>query len=91
VCGGYYEEEMMEDMKFTTAGDMMREYYGPSAQFNSMPVFGKAAVICEIENIECNLDPVEYCIHFASVKEEERFTIAWLQYLAKKQQRGLNE
>ena len=63
MCGGYYEEEM--------------PYYGPSTQFTSTPLFGRAAAICELENIECNLDPYENRINFKNAKEEERFTIAW--------------
>jgi len=66
MCGGYYEEEM-EDKK----------YYGPSAQFASTPSFGRAAAVCELENIECNLDPYENRINFKNAREEERFTIAW--------------
>ena len=66
MCGGYYEEEMMMD-----------KYYGPSTQFRSTPLFGRAAAICELENIECNLDPYENRINFKNAKEEERFTIAW--------------
>ena len=77
MCGGVYEEEF--EMK----------YYGPSTQFASTQLFGRAAAVCELENIECNLDPYENRINFKSMKEEERFTIAWQQYLAKKQQRGL--
>ena len=74
MCGGYYEEEMR----------------GPSTEFASLPVFGKAAVVCEIENIECNLDPYKKRIHFRNAAAEERFTIAWLKYINKKQQRGCN-
>lgn len=59
------------------------EYHGPTTQFSSLPVFGKAAVVCEIEDIECNLDPYKKQIHFRNAAAEERFTIAWLQYLAK--------
>lgn len=97
MCGGYYEEEIMEDMKFTTAENMMKElssrsdegaategskYYGPSTQFASTQLFGRAAAICELENIECNLDPYENRINFKSMKEEERFTIAWSKAVA---------
>ena len=73
MCGGYYEEEMMED-----------KYYGPSTVFSSTPTFGRAAAICELENIACRLDPYNNTIHFKSIKEEERFTIAWNQ----KRERG---
>ena len=66
MCGGYYEEEM-EDKK----------YYGPSAQFASTPSFGRAAAICELEDIECNLDPYHNRINFKNARAEEQFTIAW--------------
>lgn len=82
MCGGYYEEEIMEDMKFTTAENMMKEYYGPSTKFSSTPVFGKAAAICKLENIEVRLDPYENIIHFEDTKAEERFTIAWSKAVA---------
>ena len=52
------------------------EYYGPSTQFESTPSFGRAAAICELEDIECRLDPYENTIHFKSTKAEEKFTIA---------------
>ena len=52
------------------------KYYGPSTKFESTPAFGRAAAICELENIECRLDPFENTIHFASIKAEEQFTIA---------------
>ena len=52
------------------------KYYGPSTKFESTPAFGKAAAICELENIECRLDPIANMIHFASKKEEEKFAIA---------------
>ena len=52
------------------------KYYGPSTKFESTPAFGRAAAICELENIECRLDPIANMIHFASIKEEEKFTIA---------------
>ena len=71
MCGGYYEEEMME-----------MKYYGPSTKFSSTPAFGKAAAICELENVECRLDPYENTIHFESSKAEERFTIAWQKAVA---------
>jgi len=69
MCGGYYEEEM-------------KEYKGPSTQFASTPSFGRAAVVCELENIECNLDPYENRINFKNAREEERFTIAWQKRVA---------
>ena len=62
MCGGYYEEEMKD-----------KQYYGPSTQFSSTPRFGKAAAVCELENIECNLDPYENRINFKNAKEEEKF------------------
>ena len=71
MCGGYYEEEMREE-----------EYYGPSTVFNSTPKFGKAAAVCEIENIECRLDPYENTIHFKNVKAEEQFMVAWGKIVA---------
>ena len=52
------------------------KYYGPSTKFDSTPKFGKAAAVCELENIECRLDPFENTIHFKSIKAEEQFTIA---------------
>ena len=58
------------------------KYYGPSAKFESTPAFGKAAAICELENIECRLDPIANMIHFASKKEEEKFAIAWQKAVA---------
>ena len=70
MCGGYYEEEMMEN------------YYGPSTQFSSTPTFGRAAAICELENIACRLDAYSNTIHFESVKAEERFSIAWQKAVA---------
>ena len=97
MCGGYYEEEIMEDMKFTTAENMMKElssrsdegaategskYYGPSTKFSSTPAFGKAAAICKLENIEVRLDPYENIIHFEDAKAEEQFTIAWSKAVA---------
>ena len=72
MCGGYYEEEMMED----------KEYYGPSTQFESTPAFGRAAALCELENIECNLDPYENRINFRDAKAEEQFMIAWGKIVA---------
>ena len=60
----------------------MQEYYGPSTQFASTPLFGRAAAICELENIECNLDPYENRINFKNAKAEERFTIAWQKAVA---------
>ena len=64
MCGGYYEEEM-------------KEYYGPSTQFSSTPLFGRAMAICELENIPCRFDVYENRIHFEDAKAEERFSIAW--------------
>ena len=58
------------------------KYYGPSTKFDSTPKFGKAAAVCELENIECRLDPYENTIHFASIKEEEKFMIAWGKIVA---------
>ena len=58
------------------------KYYGPSTKFESTPAFGKAAAICELENIECRLDPFANMIHFASEEEEKRFTIAWQKAVA---------
>lgn len=58
------------------------EYYGPSTQFASTPLFGRAAALCELEDIECRLDPYENTIHFASSKAEKRFTIAWQKAVA---------
>ena len=52
------------------------EYYGPSTQFASTPLFGRAAAICELEDIPCRLDPYTNTIHFKSIKAEEQFTIA---------------
>ena len=52
------------------------EYYGPSTKFESATGFGRAAAICELENIECRLDPYTNTIHFKSTKAEEKFTIA---------------
>jgi len=71
MCGGYYEEELA-----------MKTYYGPSTQFSSTPMFGKAAAICELENIECNLDPYQNRINFKNAKAEERFAIAWRKAVA---------
>ena len=70
MCGGIYEEEL--EMK----------YYGPSTMFASTPLFGRAAAICELENIPCRLDPYENTIHFESVKAEEKFSIAWQKAVA---------
>jgi len=70
MCGGYYEEEL--EMK----------YYGPSTKFESATGFGRAAAVCELEDIECRLDPYENMIHFASSKAEEKFTIAWQKAVA---------
>ena len=71
MCGGVYEEEFE-----------MKDYYGPSTKFASTPLFGRAAAICELEDIECRLDPYENIIHFASIKAEERFAIAWQKAVA---------
>jgi len=71
MCGGYYEEEMMEE-----------KYYGPSTQFHSTPTFGRAAAICELENIACRLDAYSNTIHFEDAKAEERFSIAWRKAVA---------
>ena len=81
MCGGYYEEEMI-DMKFTTAEDMMKDYYGPSTIFRTTPEFGKAAVVCEMENISCRLDPLEKAIHFENAEAEQNFMIAWGKIVA---------
>ena len=58
------------------------KYYGPSTKFDSTPKFGKAAAVCELENIECRLDPYENTIHFKDSKEEEKFMIAWGKIVA---------
>ena len=71
MCGGIYEEELE-----------MKEYYGPTTQFSSTPMFGRAAAICELENIECRLDPYENRIHFGSIKAEEEVSIAWNKAVA---------
>ena len=63
MCGGYYEEELT--------------YYGPSTEFKTVTGFGRAAAICELENIACRLDPEKNRIHFKNIKEEERFSIAF--------------
>ena len=52
------------------------KYYGPSTKFEETSAFGRAAAICELEDIPCRLDPYENTIHFASIKAEEQFTIA---------------
>ena len=61
------------------------KYYGPSTKFESTPSFGRAAAICELEDIECRLDPYENTIHFRGVKAEEQFMIAWSRYLQKRE------
>jgi len=66
MCGGYYEEEMVEN-----------KYYGPSTEFKTVAGFGRAAAICELENIECRLDPYSNRIHFANEVEEVKFTVAF--------------
>ena len=38
--------------------------------------------MCELENIECNLDPYENRINFKNAKEEEKFMIAWGKIVA---------
>ena len=53
------------------------KYYGPSTKFESATGFGRAAAICELEDVPCRLDPYENTIHFASSKAEEQFSIAW--------------
>lgn len=63
MCGGYYEEELA--------------YYGPSTEFKTVAGFGRAAAICELENIACRLDPERNRIHFKNAKEEVKFTVAF--------------
>ena len=58
------------------------KYYGPSTQFESATGFGRAAAICELENIACRLDPYENRIHFQDAEAEKRFTIAWQKAVA---------
>ena len=58
------------------------KYYGPTTKFESATGFGRAAAICELENIPCRLDPFENTIHFKSIKAEEKFTIAWQKAVA---------
>ena len=58
------------------------EYYGPSTQFASTPLFGRAAAICELEDVPCRLDPYTNTIHFKSIKAEEQFSIAWQKAVA---------
>lgn len=58
------------------------EYYGPSTKFSSTRAFGRAAAVCELENIECNLDPYENRINFKNAKAEEQFMIAWERIVA---------
>ena len=65
------------------------KYYGPSTKFENTPAFGKAAAVCELENIPCRLDPYTNTIHFKSIKAEEQFTIAWSRF--KKRERGQSE
>ena len=65
------------------------KYYGPSTKFEETSAFGKAAAVCELENIPCRLDPYTNTIHFKSIKAEEQFTIAWS--LFKKRERGQSE
>ena len=55
------------------------KYYGPSTKFEETSAFGRAAAICELEDIPCRLDPFENTIHFKSIKAEEQFTIALLR------------
>ena len=71
MCGGIYEEEFE-----------MKEYYGPSTQFHSTPTFGRAAAICELENIACRLDAYTNTIHFENAEEAVRFSIAWRKAVA---------
>ena len=54
----------------------MNHYYGPSTEFKTVTGFGRAAAICELENIACRLDPERNRIHFKNEKEEVRFTVA---------------
>ena len=54
----------------------VKDYYGPSTKFESATGFGRAAAICELEDIPCRLDPYTNTIHFKSTKAEEKFTIA---------------
>jgi len=65
------------------------KYYGPSTKFEETSAFGKAAAVCELENIPCRLDPYTNTIHFKSIKAEEQFTIAWSRF--KKRERGQSE
>lgn len=58
------------------------KYYGPSTKFENTPAFGKAAAVCELENIPCRLDPYTNTIHFKSIKAEEQFMIAWGKIVA---------
>ena len=58
------------------------KYYGPSTQFASTPLFGRAAAICELEDVPCRLDPYTNTIHFKSTKAEEQFSIAWQKAVA---------
>jgi len=55
----------------------MKEYKGPSTQFKTVAGFSKAVAICEKKNIKCRINPAEGMIHFKSIKEEERFSIAF--------------
>ena len=70
MCGGYYEEELES------------KYYGPSTKFESATGFGRAAAICELEDVPCRLDPYTNTIHFKSIKAEEQFSIAWQKAVA---------
>ena len=58
------------------------KYYGPSTKFEETSAFGKAAAVCELENIPCRLDPYTNTIHFKSIKAEEQFMIAWGKIVA---------
>jgi hypothetical protein len=61
------------------------DYKGPSTVFSSTPIFGRAAAVCELENIPCRLDAFTNTIHFEGAKAEERFMIAWSRYLQKRE------
>ena len=62
---------------------MEEKYYGPSTQFHSTPTFGRAAAICELNNIACRLDPYSNTIHFKNADEEVKFSIAWRTAMSK--------
>lgn len=71
MCGGYYEEEM-------------KDYYGPSMQFKTVAGFQKAVKICKkrLSSEDWWQNKEEGLIHFASVKAEEKFSIAWQKAVA---------